>query len=130
MKNYLKYCALLAPLLLVSACTTLQNDDSSITLEPVASGLLVCELEPGLCEQRCSDCDDREACIATGGACKQANFSYNDTGDNSIDVFTPGCHYLYPNSNACQGTGQRFSEDSCCQAQDLWSTLCVSGFGC
>ena len=118
MKNHLKYCVLLMLLLLMSACDTQQEndspiDESAITLEPVATGALICELEPALCEQRCSDCDDPEACFAAGGACKQANFSYNDTGDNGIDVFTPGCHYLYPNSNACQGTGQRFSEDSC-----------------
>lgn len=99
-------------LLLLIACSH-RSPVESVPIEPLAEGGLICELEPGLCEQRCADCPDQTACFAAGGHCQAANVSYDDKGDVAGDVFDPGCHYIYEGNAACQGDPKRFSQDDC-----------------
>ena len=94
--------SLFATLLMVS-CTA-RPRPAAVTPEPIARGAGVCKLDPAACEESCARCADKSACFANGGECKLGDLWFNDTGDIAADIWTPGCHYEYPNQQCVDGT--------------------------
>jgi hypothetical protein len=88
--------------LLMVSCT--RRAAEPVKPEPIARGAEVCRLDPASCEATCASCADKAACFANGGECKAGEIWFNDTGDIAADIWTPGCHYEYPNQQCVSGT--------------------------
>jgi len=89
--------------LLMVSCSTGKKPEV-VRPEPIARGGEVCKLDPAGCETACARCADKAACLANGGECKAGDLWFNDTGDIGPDIWTPGCHYEYPNPQCIDGT--------------------------
>lgn len=95
---------LLVPLgaLLMVACTP-ATQQKPARPEPIARGAEICKLDPAACEESCARCPDKAACFANAGECKANELHFNDTGDIAADIWTPGCHFEYPNAQCVNG---------------------------